>query len=62
MTIEKEFVDSLYRSLKDSYPESRDEVKKQFDLIMDGKKPTNILGMMIEDDVIKYKELIGGKK
>lgn len=51
---EKEFLDALYEGLKESYPDCQDMIKEQFDLIKSGKKPTNVIGMFIDEDVTRF--------
>ena len=58
---EEEFIEILYKSLKQSYPNCKDSIKKEFENIKNNKPSQNIIRMWIEEDVEKYLELTGEK-
>ncbi len=57
MKSEQEFIELLYKSLKDSYPDCKETIKEEFENIKYNKPSKNIIRMWIEDDVKKYLKL-----
>jgi len=58
---EQEFIEILYKGLRQSYPDCKESIKEEFENIKNNKPSQNIIRMWIEEDVEKYLELIGGR-
>lgn len=58
---EEEFIELLYKGLKQSYPDCKESIKEEFENIKNNKPSQNIIRMWIEEDVEKYLKLIGGR-
>ena len=56
-TTKKEFIEVLYEGLKESYPDCKSSINEQTDIILNKKTPTNIIGMLIQDDVKKWRNM-----
>jgi len=51
---EEEFIEILYKGLKQSYPDCKESIKEEFNNIKNSKSSQNIIKMWIEKDVQKY--------
>lgn len=56
---EEEFIEILYKSLKQSYPDCKESIKEEFNNIKNNKPSQNIIRMWIEENVKKYLTLTG---
>jgi len=60
MPTETEFIELLYKGLKQSYPNCKESIKEEFENIKNNQSSQNIIRMWIEEDVEKYLKITGG--